>query len=121
MKKLMLKAVTALALTSISATAFAYTDTAYFRIGRIEGAVGSSSGYRIYPKAGYALPTDQGCAKSDYAEMNGVTQGTVTEAIIMNNTLLAAFMSGRSVKLRLDGCGRTGRPNYRLVSMVSGQ
>ncbi len=121
MKNLVFKLLSAAALLSISASALAYQDTAYFKIGKLEASSGSSNAYRVYPRAGYALPTNQNCAKSDFAEMDGLGGGSVTEAVIMNNTLLAAFMSGRAVKLRLDGCGVTRRPLYRIVTLESTQ
>jgi len=131
MKRLILKA--ALIATSImatSATALAYTDTSYFTIGRLVMTT-DRTGYRVYPARGYSLPTSQGCTYSDYAEMVDLfeikkVQGfnvytTSPEAALMNHTLLGAFMAGRKVKLRLDGCGDTGRPKYRIVTLGSGQ
>ncbi len=117
MKNLVIKALSVATLLSISATALAYQDTDYFKIGHLEASSDSRNGYRVYPASGYALPTNQGCAKTDFAEMAGITDASVTEAVIMNNTLLAAFMAARKVKLRLDGCGHTGRPKYRIVSL----
>lgn len=111
------KALTVAAFLSVSATALAYQDTGYFKIQKIEASSDSSNGYRVYPGGGYALPTNQGCAKTDFAEMQGLIDVSPGEAVIMNNTLLAAFMAGRRVKLRLDGCGPTGRPRYRIVTL----
>jgi hypothetical protein len=42
---------------------------------------------------------------------------TSPEASLMNGSLLAAFLGGRKVRLRLDGCGDSGRPKYRIVDL----
>ncbi len=117
MKKTTLTGLLALAVASISATALASQDTDYFTIGRLEAAPNSSDGYRIYPAAGYALPTSQNCAKSDFAEVQSGIFAANRNSI--HRTALAAFLAGRQVKLRLDGCGVQGRPAYRIISLSS--
>ena len=117
MKTLLLKSALGAAILSLSATAFAYSDTAYFKIDRLEASSSSASGFRIYP-SGYALPTTEGCTRSDFAEVQ-VTGPLTAEKRLMQNTLLSAFLSGRSVKLRLDGCGANDRPAYRVVTVDS--
>jgi hypothetical protein len=118
MKKLTLGGLVVAAIATLSATAFAYVDTEYFTIGRINAPTGSSDGYHIYPGEGYALPTQGNCAKYDFAEvMPGLF---ASDRDMIHRTVLAAFMAGRKVKLRLDGCGATGRPAYRIVALNSG-
>lgn len=86
-------------------------NTAWFDIANLQASTSSANGYRVYADS-YTLPS-QGCAKSDFAEVQqGLTNG---DTDLLNRTLLAAFMSGRKVQLRLDGCGATGRPAYRIV------
>ena len=127
MTKLSIFSLLAAAILGTSATAFAYDDTAYFKISALKAGTDISSGYRVYPATGYSLPTTQGCAHSDYAEMPDlkVTRKvdgfwvieTSPEANMMNQSLLAAFLGGRKVRLRLDGCGDSGRPKYRIVDL----
>lgn len=133
MKRLILKAaLIATSIMAISATALAYTDTSYFTVGRLVLSTDTPSGYRVYPASGYSLPTSQGCTYSDYAEMANLSElkkvdgfwvsSTSPEATLMNHTLLGAFLAGRKVKLRLDGCAEVSkRPLYRIVTLSSSQ
>jgi len=116
MKKLVLGSLILGAIASLSASALAaYEDTEYFTIARLEASTESSGGYRIYPRD-YSLPTGQGCDNTDFAE---IRQDLVEDREMMQHTLLAAFMSGRKVKLRLESCGLTRRPAYRIVTLQS--
>ena len=116
MKSIILKVTAALTLVGAPALGVA-ENTAWFSIDRLSASTSSSNGYRIYA-ADYSLP-DQGCSKHDFAEVQeSLSIGDVT---MMNRTLLAAFMSGRKVQLRLDGCGVQGRPAYRIVRVDATQ
>ena len=119
MKTLILKPLLLLAAVLSSATAFAYEDTVFFAIGRLEASSSASGGYRVYP-IGYALPNPQGCGNADFAEVQS-TGPTVTEKGLMGRALMAAFLAGKKVKLRLDGCGPNDRPAYRIVSLSEQQ
>lgn len=120
MKRFAIKVSLAAAIATVSASAFAaYQDTDYFTIGRLEGSSAASDSFRVYPQ-NYALPTSQGCAKSDFAEIQK-TGPLMGEKALMTKTLLAAFTASRKVKLRLDGCGANGRPAYRIVTIDADQ
>jgi hypothetical protein len=120
MNRLIGKSLIVAALASISATAFAAAqDTSYFYIGRLDGSAASANGFRIYPQD-YALPTSQNCSKSDFAEIQTLAPLT-GERAIMNKLVMAAFTAGRKVKLRLDGCGESGRPAYTIVTLDAAQ
>jgi hypothetical protein len=99
---------------STAATAFAYVDTDYFVIERLEASTDASEGYRVYPQS-YSLPTNQGCSNHSFAEMHETS--TAAERELINRTLLSAFLAGKKVKLRLDGCGVAGRPRFRIVTL----
>jgi len=116
MTKLSLKVLATAGLLAITGSALgAGEDTAFFKIERLQGSSLSSDSYRVFPAAGYTLPT-QGCTESDFAEVQ-VNGPTSDEKAKMSRMLLAAFMSDRKVQLRLDGCGLNGRPAYRIVRM----
>jgi hypothetical protein len=115
MKKLIIKGLCALAIASTAATAFAYTDSEYIAIGRLEASSGTSGSYRVYPASGFSLPAV--CEKNDFAEAQAAGP-TATERDQMNRLLMSAFMSSRLVKLRLDGCEASNkRPLYRIVTV----
>ncbi len=119
MKRYIIKSLIIAAVASVSATALAYQDTAYFTIGRLDGSSAASDSFRVYP-SNYSLPTTQNCAKSDFAEVQTVGP-LLGEKALMTKTLMAAFTAGRKVKLRLDGCGVSGRPAYRIVTLDANQ
>jgi len=101
---------------AVTTSALAAENTDYFYIAKLEASSSSLSGYRIYPDASYRLPMLPGCQNADFAEMEGLKMA-ITEDELLSNTVLAAFMAHRKVQLRLDGCGPTGRPRYRIVRM----
>ncbi len=120
MKRYIIRSLILAAAASISATALAASqDTDYFKIGRLEGSSGASDSFRVYP-VNYSLPTNQGCAKSDFAEIH-TTAPLMGEKALMTKSLMAAFTASRKVKLLLDGCGVTGRPAYRIVTLDADQ
>ena len=100
---------------SVSLTAYAYTDTGFFLIGRLEASSGTSGSYRVYPESGFTLPSV--CEKSDFA----VAQSTGVKSMertLMDHLLLSAFLANRRVSLRLDGCHATDlRPLFRIVDV----
>ncbi len=116
MKKLIIKGMCALVVATTAATALAtHTDTGYIAIGRLDAASDNAGGYRVYPAAGFSLPTV--CEKNDFAEAQP-TGPSATERDLMNRVLMSAFMSSRLVKLRLDGCHvNDKRPLYRIVTV----
>jgi len=112
MKTRIFKSLIAGAVLLVSAPALcAPENTAWFNIDRLEASTGSANGYRVYASS-YAMPL-QGCEKSDFAEVQ--KDLSIADTDLLNRTLLAAFMTGRKVQLRLDGCGTTKRPAYRIV------
>lgn len=113
MRKIALFGLASAAVLAVTATALAYSDTSYFTILRLEASSSSSDGYRVYP-SGYSLPTE-GCGSATFAEVHAGP--TAAEKDLMSRTLLSAFLSGKQVKLRLDGCGISGRPAYRIVTI----
>jgi len=98
-----------------SATAWAYTDTGYFFIGRLEASTSATGSFRVYPASGFSLPKI--CTYNDFAVANP-TDPSGIEIGQMNDLLMSAFLAGRRVTLRLDGCETNDkRPLYRIVTV----
>jgi len=111
---------------SIATTALAFKDTADFQIAKLEMLRSSSnSGHRIYPAAGFTftgINNPAGCTSTTaYAEVH--PSASAAEKVLMNSTLLAAFLAGKKVSVRIAGatCSistTSGAPAYEGVRMV---
>ena len=102
------------AIASFSASAVAAEDV-WMEIARLEASSAADHGYRVYPH-GTSLP-DLGCAKRDFAEVAFTSDALTVQ--LMNRTLMAALTASRPIRLYLSGCGTTGRPAYKRVTLQS--
>lgn len=125
MKKLGLSGLVLVAVASVAATAWAFIDVNNITIAKLElqrTSGTSSAGYRIFPTAPVAFTganNPASCAGgTTFAEVH--PSATPAERVAMNNTLLAAFLSGRKVSLRIAGatCGSTNFPAYEAVRLL---
>jgi hypothetical protein len=114
------KGLLGLTLLLVATAAWAGIETAWFSLATLEAFTGASETYRVYPD-NYTLDNPAHCTVTSYAEI--LTSATAAERDLMSKTLLAAFLSGRKIKLGISStqCSVSNAPAYYMVRLNSSQ